>query len=203
MQAADTRTIEVGYGYPQTFHRLERRDATTLMDLLQTNLGPLKRYVGAVLRYSPDVDDVMQQVALKAYVHLDQFRFEANFGTWLRSIALNEIRQLQRERWRARAVEGMKLEEVADGRESVQTLCERKQTAQAVHRAIQRLPAKYSAVVMLRYLNDMNLTDIAERLSISVGAVKSRLRRARLHLARDLRQIGAEHYADHYGRGGG
>lgn len=189
MQAAVMSVTGNKFDSPRGFRRLERRQTTRFMDLLEPSLEPLKRYVGAVLRHSPDVDDIVQQTALKAYVHLDQFRFEAQFGTWLRTIALNEIRQLHRQRSRLRTAEGASLE-IADGRESVQMVWERKETVQEVHRAIRQLPAKYQTVVALRYLDGLELADIAGRLSISVGAVKIRLHRARRQLARELSQTG-------------
>jgi DNA-directed RNA polymerase specialized sigma24 family protein len=46
-----------------------------------------------------DVDDVVQQTLLKAYLHLEQFRNEARFSTWLIRIALREILQWHRLRW--------------------------------------------------------------------------------------------------------
>lgn len=189
MQAADRRITEDQFDPPRGFHRLERRQTTGFMDLLEPNLGPLKRYVASVLKHSADVEDIVQQTALKAYVHLDQFRFEAQFGTWLRRIALNEIRQLHRQRSRLRTAEGVNLE-IADGRESAQAVWERRETAQEVHRAIRRLSAKHRAVVALRYLNGLDLAEIAERLSISTGAVKIRLHRARRQLVRDLSRTG-------------
>ncbi len=176
---------------PKDFHRLDRRQAKRFMDLFEPNFGPLKRYVGAALKYSPDVDDVVQQTALKAFTHLDQFRFEAQFGTWLRSIAFNEIRQLRRRRSGLRTEEGLNLE-VADRRESVQTVLESNETARAVQRAVRRLPATYQTIITLRYFEELDVAQIAERLSIGVGAVKARLHRARQQLAGKLGQTRSE-----------
>lgn len=189
--AAPAAAAEDRLGPPRDIHRLDRRQTTQFMDLLEPNLGPLKRYVRSVLRYSPDADDVVQQTALKAFAHLDQFRFESQFGTWLRSIAFNEIRQLHRQRSGLRMEEGLSLD-VADGRESAQAVWERKEIARAVRRAVRGLPATYRTIITLRYFDELDVAEIAERLSIGVGAVKARLHRARQYLAGKLGQTRSE-----------
>ncbi len=184
MQGAETGCQEE-CGLPRRFRQLGCSQSTRFTDLFEPNRVPLRRYVAAVLRNSPDVDDVVQQTALQAYVHLNQFRFEARFGSWLRSIALNEIRQLYRRESDLRNA-ALLSADIADGGESAQTVWERKETAAAVHRAIQQLPADQQVVITLRYLESLDLAGIAERLSISVGAVKVRLYRARSRLAREI-----------------
>jgi len=62
-------------------------------DLIAPHLAPLSRIVRATLGAHPEVEDVVQQTALKAFTHLAQFRFEAGFRTWLIQIGLNEARQ--------------------------------------------------------------------------------------------------------------
>jgi RNA polymerase sigma-70 factor (ECF subfamily) len=159
--------------------------AEPFMKLIEPNLRPLQRYVASAMRNMPEVDDIVQQTVLKAFVHLDQFRSDAQFNTWLRAIALNEIRQFHRERQRhaLRQENGDAVHfEVPDRRESAQTAWERKENAQALRRAIGRLPSMYRTVIELRYLRGLSLAETAERLSVGVGAVKTRLHRARQQL---------------------
>lgn len=156
---------------------------TTFMELIEPSLRPLKRFVAAALRNTPDADDIVQQTVLKAFVHLDQFRSEAQFTTWLRAIALNEIRQFHRERQRHgfQTVEALNFE-VPDRKESAQTACERKETGQVLRRAIKRLPENYQEVIEMRYLSGLSLAETADRLSVDIGTVKTRLHRARRRL---------------------
>jgi DNA-directed RNA polymerase specialized sigma24 family protein len=61
--------------------------------LIAPHIPPLSRRVRAVIGNHPEVEDIVQQTALKAFTHLAQFRFEAAFKTWLIQIGLNEARQ--------------------------------------------------------------------------------------------------------------
>lgn len=65
-------------------------------ELIAPYLTPLSRIVRATIGGHPDVEDIVQQTAVKAFTHLGQFRFEASFKTWLIRIGLNEARQWRR-----------------------------------------------------------------------------------------------------------
>src|SRR5690348_1095617 len=65
-------------------------------DLIGPHLIPLLHIVRRTTGRHPDVEDIVQQAVIKALTHLDQFRFEASFRTWLIRIGLNEARQWQR-----------------------------------------------------------------------------------------------------------
>src|SRR6266852_3638006 len=52
-------------------------------DLIAPHLPPLSRIVRAKIGSRPEVEDIVQQTALKALTHLEQFRFDASFRTWL------------------------------------------------------------------------------------------------------------------------
>lgn len=156
------------------------------MELIEPNLRPLKRFVATAMRNSGDVDDIVQQTVLKAFTHVDQFRYDSQFHTWLRAIALNEIRQFHRERLRHSLVQTTSDEQhtfdIPDGHESVVTAWERRESAQTLRRAIERLPRTYQAVIELRYLSGLSVAETARRLSVGIGAVKTRLHRARRQL---------------------
>src|SRR5438105_13295788 len=74
-------------------------------DLITPYLTPLSRVVRATVGGRPEVEDIVQQTALKAFTHLAQFRFEAGFRTWLIQIGLNEARQGRRKCFRSPLVE--------------------------------------------------------------------------------------------------
>src|ERR1700678_1348055 len=68
-------------------------------ELLKPHLAPLWQVVQAKMGTDTDVEDVVQQTLLKAYLHLEQFRNEARFGTSLIRIALREMLQQHCLRW--------------------------------------------------------------------------------------------------------
>src|SRR5438105_15656258 len=73
-------------------------------DCVAQHLPFLNRMVRRLTRNDPMTDDIVQQTMLEALVHADQFRFESTLKTWLTSIAMNEVRQLYRCKWRTRSV---------------------------------------------------------------------------------------------------
>ena len=147
----------------------------------------------AVLGNVEDAEEAMQDAFMKAYRHLDKFRGESKFSTWLTRIVVNEA--LQRRKSRKAFVS---LEE-STGAESKplparfepwtsnpEKLYGKHEMRQIVERAIQALPQIYRETLVLRDIEEMSAEEATEALGISVPALKSRLLRARLLLRESL-----------------
>ncbi len=76
----------------QLVQRAQAGDASAYEGLVRMHQRRLLAVVGGILRGSQDVEDVAQQVLLKAYLSLKRFDLRAAFGTWLYKIAVNECR---------------------------------------------------------------------------------------------------------------
>src|SRR5207245_1175897 len=154
----------------------------------------------AILRNEADAEDVCQEAMLKAFAHIQQFRAEARFSTWLIQITVNEaLMRRRRERTRmTEAIDDHRDEEgeytprdFADWREIPSETLERKEVRQRLAQALASLDRKYREVFVLRDMEQLNIQETAEALGISVASVKTRLLRARLML-RDLLAAGWE-----------
>jgi RNA polymerase sigma factor (sigma-70 family) len=163
-----------------------RRDL--LENLIEPHLDALWRTVKAKVRDDADTDDIVQVAVFKALTHLGQYRFEASFRSWLIKIALNETSQLWRKRsasrsvpWDPRAIAGLK---VVDPKESPFNACLRAQDARLLQLALASLPEKYRVVVRMRDLEERTIIDVAAKLRLTTGAVKTRHHRGRLQMAR-------------------
>ena len=159
-------------------------------ELITPYLTTLSRIVRATVGGYPEVDDIVQQTALKAFTHLAQFRFEAGFRTWLIQIGVNEARQWRRKYARSRFVEFTPLSPsellVADQSHSPFIERYRSETGAHLGAALRRLPEKYRSVILLRDVEDLSIAEVAVKLSLTIPAVKSRHRRAREKIARYL-----------------
>src|ERR1700680_4072612 len=158
----------------------------------------------AILRNEADAEDVCQEAMLKAFAHIQQFRAEARFSTWLIQITVNQA-LMRRRRERTVPMEGLdnrpdggRNEEseyaprdFADWREIPSEALERKEVRQRLAKALATLDRKYREVFVLRDMEHLNIQETAEALGISVASVKTRLLRARLML-RDLLAAGWE-----------
>ena len=150
----------------------------------------LYRVVKGVLRADEaEIEDVMQQAYVNAYLHLDQFAGRAQFSTWLTKIALYEA--LARARKLGRTVSLDAPREVYGAREEEPVASIRAGTPDPEHQAfagelrgvlestIEGLPESYRAVFMLREIEGMTTAETADVLGIREEAVKTRLHRAK------------------------
>jgi RNA polymerase sigma-70 factor, ECF subfamily len=156
-------------------------------DLIAPHLTHLSRIVRATMQCEAEVEDIVQQTALKAFTHLAQFRFEASFRTWLIRIGLNEVRQWRRKRASSRCVEFIAplLAElpIVDQNHSPLVEYQRNETTAQVRAALALLPDKYRSVILLRDVEDLTISQVAGRLGLTIPAVKTRHRRARQKVA--------------------
>ncbi len=148
----------------------------------------------AILRNEADAEDAAQEALLKALTHIQQFRAEARFSTWLTQIAVNEA-LMRRRRAHSEVMEpiGEHQDEegnytprdFADWREIPSEILDRKEIRQKLTDAVGALAQKYREVFVLRDVQHLSIEETAEALGISRASVKTRLLRARLML-RDL-----------------
>ena len=146
-----------------------------------------------LLRYpvsDEDRRDLLQATLMQIVRRLGSFRAEASFSTWLFRVTANEALMLMRSRrrHRARFIEGLDWEELAtlpamnDVEVDVDLGISARQRDERVRDALGELPEDYRDVVIAHYHMDLGLQEIADRLSITESAVRSRLHRARSRL---------------------
>ena len=146
----------------------------------------------SVLQNSADAEEVAQEAILKAFRSLSSFRRASRFSTWLLKITLNEarmrMRKQHRELWQAVDEQEAEVdsdyepEEFGDWREIPSEALERKEIRECLEKALGSLPEIYREVLFLRDIRQLSVAETAEVLSVSEGAVKTRLTRARFQL---------------------
>jgi len=144
-----------------------------------------------------DARDCVQDAFLQAFKHIDRFEGRSSIWTWLHRIVVNSA--LLKLRARRRRPEGFlddlmpsfdaygcRIEHRGGTQESIETLVSRKETRDAVRRAIEELPEDYRNVLLLRDVLELDTSETAEYLQINPGAVKTRHHRARAALKKLL-----------------
>ena len=142
-----------------------------------------------------EAEDLAQDVFLKLFKSLDTFDRRANFQTWLTSVSRNlcidHYRSVRRERETMnRTIDPDTLTPVAPGA-SPQALLEQRDRVTQLREALDRLTPPLRAAVMLRDIHELTYQEIADRLGLPEGTVKSRINRGRAELARQIRARGA------------
>lgn len=151
----------------------------------------LFRVARAILHNDADAEDAVQQAYLDAYRHLAQFEGRAAFSTWLTRIAVHEA--LARKRRRRDRDVGSSDEKYVMAASSDIPDPERQtyaaQLGTLLEAAIATLPDTYRRVFILREVDGLNTAQTAQRLSVTVATVKTRLHRAKDLLQRKLRDV--------------
>lgn len=165
-------------------------DNSAFAELIERHMSTCKRLALSILRDVSDAEDEVQNACWKAFEHLGQFQKDAKFSTWLSRIVVNQCLMRLRKDRRARFLyldEGVQGEEVttidlADTSASPEAGVAQSEVAQVLQQEIGRIPPLLREVFVLRDVQELPMTEVAERLGISIAAAKSRLLRARLEL---------------------
>jgi RNA polymerase sigma-70 factor (ECF subfamily) len=169
-----------------------RAGETALFETLMRRYNQrLYRVARAIVRSEVEAEDVMQQAYVNAYQHLDQFAGRARFSTWLTRIAVHEALGRARRGARLRGIEDMAEENEDQGRlrdpqPDPEQQAQIAQLRRVLEASIDRLPAGYRAVFLLREAEGMDTLEVAECLEISEEAVRTRLHRARVLLRQQI-----------------
>jgi RNA polymerase sigma-70 factor (ECF subfamily) len=158
--------VRAAEGDTEAFERLYRRHVPHVVSLCRRMMG------------DGDAEDVTQEVFVRAWRKLSQFRGDSAFGTWLYRLAVNVI--LGR-----RAVIGSYRSRVSGGDPAELPIAARRQTHELridLEVAIRQLPQGARDVFVLHDIEGYTHEEIGEMLEVTAGTSKSQLHRARMAL---------------------
>ena len=139
-----------------------------------------------MLGYCTEAEDIGQEAFVRLFKSLHKFRGESSLGTYLTRIAinlsLNEIRRRGRRRQTYLTNSEEQTEKLADS----ENQNKQKETSELVQRGLQKLPAKFRTVIVLRLIDGYSTEETAKILNLPVGTVLSRLSRAQMKLKKIL-----------------
>jgi RNA polymerase sigma-70 factor (ECF subfamily) len=140
-----------------------------------------------------EAEDLTQDIFLKIFKALHTFDRRANFTTWLisisRNLCIDHYRSIRKERETvARDIDAGTLTPASPDR-SPESQLEQLDVKQLVRQALAELPPSLREAVVLRDLQEFSYLEIAERLHVPEGTVKSRINRGRLELARQITRL--------------
>ena len=150
------------------------------------------RIYSIALRYSGDpaaAQDIAQDIFLKLFASIGNFRGESTFETWLFRLVVNCCFDYRRKTKRlAPLVEGVLDLMRAPGRTALEEVMRQEMTGQ-VKSAVETLPPEQRMVVVLRYTEGLSYDEIAEVMGCSAGTIASRLNRVHKVLERRLGRL--------------
>ena len=140
--------------------------------LIERYRRPLRALLGRTLGADPEIDDVMQETWIRVIRSAHRYDPAQRFSGWLFGIAWN----LTRDRWKRR--QGSATEELSEhvaGGDSAEETLLAAERAGRVRREIAQLPERLAQAILMRYFDELSEREVAERLGIPVGTVKSRV----------------------------
>ena len=188
MQAADPDT--------ELTRLAQAGDARAFEALVVKYQRRIARHVARFIKSADDVEDVVQDVFVRAYRGLASFRGDSQFYSWLYRIAsnaaLNHLRAASDDVLLGDDAPDERVSEftpgVSDASQPDRTLMA-EQIADAVQRALAKLQPQLAEALMLFEVEKKSYAEIAEMLQIPIGTVRTRIFRAREFIARRLEPV--------------
>src|SRR6476660_6393339 len=146
-----------------------------------------------------EAEDLTQDIFLKIFKSLDTFDRRANFQTWLisvsRNLCIDHYRSVRKERETIdRDVDANELAPAAKEPGPIAAL-EQADRVALLRQALAALPETLRTAVLMRDIQELSYQEIADRLRLPEGTVKSRINRGRTELARQIRKLRGNEYS--------
>jgi RNA polymerase sigma-70 factor (ECF subfamily) len=167
----------------------EADGATEFVRLAGSEIAGAYRLAGYLLADAVEAEDATQEALEKAWQAWPKLRHVDSFGAWFDRIVVNVCHDRLRRR---RGVRVMELDVEATGIPHARDPFREALARDEVGRLVRVLPADQQIVVALRFWRDLSLDEIAERLELPLGTVKSRLHYAMKSLRQQLDRQGGE-----------
>ncbi|MBC8175214.1 MAG: RNA polymerase sigma factor [Candidatus Marinimicrobia bacterium] len=171
-------------------HQAQSGDARAFHSLVALYDKRVMTLAFHLLQNEQDAEDLYQDVFMKVYTNINQFRFESDFFTWLYRITVNTAYNFKKRASRYARVtisdenESDSLDWIPDPNTALPD--NSSDVKNAVMNAVKKLPQKQRTVFILKHLENLKIIDIAKLLDVSEGTVKKYLFRAmeklRFHL---------------------
>jgi RNA polymerase sigma-70 factor, ECF subfamily len=177
--------------------RAQRGDQEAFGRLVERHQRRVFSLVYHLVRRRDAVEDLAQEIFLKAYLAIRSFNFESSFGTWLGRVAVNHCYDYLRKERASRvkyyaemSEEGSRrLEESYEGQQADAPDAEQQALLQeTVSALLERAPADDRILLVLKEMEELSVEEIAEIMRLTKTAVKVRLHRARKRMLEDYKR---------------
>jgi len=170
--------------------QFNRGDETAFDRIVEGYSADIAVLANRLLGWPGEVEDIVQDVFLAAFLGLKKFRCECSLKSWLFTITINKCRS-----YRYKQMIYLRFFSRAAVKASAAGACDESkarmddETFHKVRLAVLALPLRYREPVVLRYLQELSTDEIIQILGISKNALQVRLSRARERLRQDLAEL--------------
>jgi RNA polymerase sigma-70 factor, ECF subfamily len=166
-------------------------------ELFASCMPTLRKTAERLLRNREDSEDVLQDALLLGFRNIHQFQCRAKFSTWMHTILRNSARSMWRKQ-QCRPIhstldfetgeeeQSRSFDDIASNGLNPEEEYLRGESLHVVAELLEEIPSKYRDVVWLCKINELKVTEAAEKLGVQVGTIKVRMHRARRMIANSL-----------------
>lgn len=163
--------------------RLQKRDEAAFEELIRQYEKKVYTLCFRMCGNSEDAEEAAQDAFLALWRGIDRFRQESTLSTWIYRLATNACIDTLRRRKKQSGSVSLDDEELfvdaVDTSPQPQETVEHRETQKLLQEGLSALPEEYRKVLILREIEGLSYTEIAESASIKLGTVKSRISRGR------------------------
>jgi RNA polymerase sigma-70 factor, ECF subfamily len=177
---------------PEVLDQVQKGNHEAFTQLVETYQRPVFNLCYRMLGDANEAEDASQETFLRVYKNIKNYDHKRPFSTWLLSIAAHHcIDQLRKRRMVVISMDALPYIDPPDNSPGPETSFHMLEDQRRVENLLKSLNPHDRAAVIMYYWYDFSYEEIAQSLSITVSAVKSRLHRARLTLAETLQKQAA------------
>ena len=176
---------------PEVLNQVQTGNQEAFTHLVEAYQRPVYNLCYRMLGNAEEAEDASQETFLRVYKNIKHYDYQRPFSTWLLSIAAHHcIDQLRKRRMVVISMDGHPYLDLPDGSPGPEASFYMKDNQTRVQGLLKSLNPHDRAAVVMYYWYDFSYEEIANSLSLTVSAVKSRLHRARITLAQTWQDQG-------------
>lgn len=177
--------------------QVRKGDQNAFGEIVELYKGKVFQLCFRMLGNSHEAEDISQEAFIRAYINIERYNIDRKFSTWLYRIATNlcidRIRKKKPDYYldaEVAGTEGLTLySQIPASQLAPDEEVSKIELQEIIQNEILKLPEKYRAVIVLRYIEELPLLEISKILDLPIGTVKTRIHRGREALRKQLRHI--------------
>jgi len=159
---------------PELLARLKRGESAAVTSWFRVYQPRMTQFVAQKISVAAEVDEVVQQVFLNCLKHLPLFRGDASIKTWMVRIARHEVADFYRKKYAKKVLQTLPLHQLFAA-----PVSDSHETSEKVKLALGHLGEPYRELLQLKYIDELSVKIIAEKMGRTSKSVESDLYRAR------------------------
>lgn len=173
--------------------RLKRQDSNAFQELIDLHGDSIRNLIGRLMAFDPEMEDVIQNTLIQIWRKIGSFRNESSLKTWITRIAIMQTRNQQRSvrRWMRRLQDRWKMEKPK--KQDLGIIARQEDPRwELIQAAMMQLPYRDREILVLVFLQDNTVQELARTMNEKTNTLEVRLHRAKKFLKQTIEKASAK-----------